>query len=316
MRKTTPKDLIDATKISLTEWLELINIEQKDRSFLIMDYQFPTSQHLKEYVDNIDGYSELEVKELIFNFIVPSGTMGCDDFTSRWIFESEKFNIPELINNESFLKRLIIGDKENPPWQSISWILDLLPNKPYMAIDVIRAFFNAHIQYMPDGRIYGYEDIITLIRAKFINHSLPTKSQIHNIRPYEFEFLCAYLYEKKGYKVKVTRKSRDGGYDVLAEKETAREYEILYIECKQYEGNVGVRIARNALGLLNIKNATKSVIITSSDFTKDALNVAKESKRLELINLNDFDKDMRKYVDTNWAYRIDNYILHIQKNVS
>ncbi len=280
-----------------------------------MDYQFPTSQQLKEYIDNISNHSEQEVKALILKFLIPSGSMGCDSLTSQWVLQSGDFNIKEIVENESFLKRLILGSNKNPPWQPTSWILDLLPHRPYMAIDVLRAYFAAHCQYMPDGRIYGHEDIITLIRAKFINHSLPTKSQVHHIKPHEFEFLCAYLYKKKGYEVTVTRKTRDGGYDILAEKITTREHEKLYIECKQYEGKIGVKIARNVLGLLNIKNATKSIIITSSDFTKDALLIAKESKRLELINIDDFDKDMRKYVDPNWVYRIDSYILEIQKNL-
>ena len=315
MKNKNSKEIIDATEISLAEWLTLIDVEEKKRNYWIMDYQFPTSEQLKEYIDNIEKYSEQEVRKLILKFLIPSGSMGCDSFTSEWVLQSGHFNLKEIVENESFLKRLMFGGNRNPPWQSISWILDLLPHHPYMAIDVLRAYFTAHCQYMPDGRIYGNQDIITLIRAKFINHSLPTKSQVQYIKPHEFECLCAYLYKKKGYDVTVTRKTRDGGYDILAEKVTSREHEKLYIECKQYEGKIGVKIARNVLGLLNIKNATKSIIITSSDFTKDASLVAKESKRLELINLDDFDKDMRKYVDPNWVYRIDSYILDIKKNL-
>jgi restriction system protein len=89
---------------------------------------------------------------------------------------------------------------------------------------------------------------------------------------------------------------------------------VLYIECKQ-KTKVGVEIARNALGLLNIKNATKSVIITSNYFTKDALKASQESKRLELIDIDNFDNDMREHVDPRWVYRIDGYIKEM-KNIS
>lgn len=306
---------IDATELTLEEWLDMISVDRRERDYDIMDFQFPTTKHLEEYIINIDKYSEDDVKDLIYKFIIPTAFLGGDDVIRNWVFDSGKFNIREIFNHESFLKRLISVNEKNPPWQSISWILDLLPQNPYQAVSVVNAYVTAHIMFLSDNGFYRCEDIISLINAKFINHPLPAKDLIRKISSRDFELLCGYLYNKKGYDVKITKKTRDGGYDIIAEKGSGREHEVLYIECKQKETKVGVEIARNALGLLNIKNATKSVIITSNYFTKDALKISQESKRLELINLDDFDNDMREYVDPRWVYRIDGYIKEM-RNIS
>lgn len=282
MKKTFKKKaiFIDATELSLNEWLDMISVDRNKRDYNIMDFQFPTTKHLEEYIINIDKYSEDDVKDLICRFIIPTAFLGGDDIIRRWVFDSGDFNVREIFEHESFLKRLISMNEKNPPWQSISWILDLLPENPYQAINVVNAYVTAHVRFLSDNGFYRCEDIISLINAKFVNHPLPTRDLIRKISPREFELLCGYLYKKKGYNINITKKTRDGGYDIIAEKGSGREHEVLYIECKQKETKVGVEVARNALGLLNIKNATKSVIITSNYFTKDALTISQASKRL------------------------------------
>ncbi|EOG5457555.1 restriction endonuclease [Cronobacter turicensis] len=317
MKKKSSDNLkiIDATQLSLQEWLNMISIDKNDRDYLIMDFQFPTTKHLEEYISNIEKYTEDEVKDLIFRFIIPSAFLGNDRNLMDWVFDSGKFDINTILKHESFLRRLICMNEKNPPWQSISWIMELLPTHPHKAIDVVRSYITAHCIYMSDNSFYRCEDIISLIQAKFINNSLPTKEHIHKLTPHKFEILCAYLYKRKGYKIYMTKKTRDGGFDFIAEKGSDRDHEILYVECKLHRNKIGVEIARKTLGLLNITNATKSVIITSNDFTREAKKVAQVSKRLELINIDNFDKDMRKYVDARWVYRIDGYILEMESNI-
>ncbi|HCA3406607.1 TPA: restriction endonuclease [Salmonella enterica subsp. salamae serovar 35:g,m,s,t:-] len=306
---------IDATELSLTEWLNMISVDKRERDYTIIDFQFPTTKHLEEYIVNIDKYTEDEVKDLIYKFIIPSAFLGGDDILRYSVFNNANLDIKKIFEHESFLKRLISMNEKNPPWQSISWILDLLPEYPYKAINVVRAYVTAHCLFLSDNGFYRCEDIISLIKAKFINHPLPTREVIREITSREFELLCAYLYKRKGYQINITKKTRDGGYDIIAEKGSGRAHEVLYIECKQKENKVGVDIARGVLGLLNIKNATKSVIITSNYFTKDAQEVSRESKRLELISIDDFDNDMREYVDARWVYRIDGYIREMENSL-
>ena len=132
---------IDATELTLEEWLNMISVDRRERDYDIMDFQFPTTKHLEEYIINIDKYSEDDVKDLIYKFIIPTAFLGGDDIIRNWVFDSGKFNIREIFNHESFLKRLISVNEKNPPWQSISWILDLLPQNPYQGkVRISRSF--------------------------------------------------------------------------------------------------------------------------------------------------------------------------------
>lgn len=116
-----------------------------------------------------------------------------------------------------------------------------------------------------------------------------------------------------GYLVQVTQRTRDGGYDLVAEKNNEREEQRLHIECKRYEENIGVAIARGVLGTLNIMNATKAVVVTTAAFTKPARDAARQSKRLELIDIDSFDMEMRHHVSMDWVNHVARYISEMQR---
>ncbi|WNN53243.1 restriction endonuclease [Hafnia alvei] len=307
------KIVVDAAGLSLDEWLKLIKENDKQKIYLINDCCFPTGEMLNEYVFNIKEKDDAEVRYLISKFLISGGRYYSDDFLLQYFNTFSQERKQELLNRFTFYQRLVsIKDWQNL-WPSITWILDLLPHFPYEALNAIRSYFLAHCQFMSDQRIDGYSDAKRLIEAKYIKNHLPVKQVLLDITSREFELLTAYLYKKKGYIVTITPRSRDGGYDILAEKKSDRQYERLYIECKRYTENVGVKITRNVLGLLSIENATKGVVVTSSYFTKSARNEAQKSNRLELININEFDKDMREYVGVGWIKKIQEYICEIKK---
>ncbi|EAM6242828.1 hypothetical protein ER541_23255, partial [Salmonella enterica] len=59
----------------------------------------------------------------------------------------------------------------------------------------------------------------------------------------------------------------------------------------------------------------KGVVVATSYFTKSARNESQKSNRLELINIDEFDKDMRKYVDVHWIGKIQEYVSAIRKEL-
>lgn len=71
---------------------------------------------------------------------------------------------------------------------------------------------------------------------------------------------------------------------------------------------------RKLLGKLVSEKATKTVLIATTYFTKPAIDESNKSQRLELINIEEFDYDMRKYVDYNWVYNIPNYINELKRD--
>jgi restriction system protein len=300
-----------SNNISLEKWLKIIKNSEKD--FDVIDYQFMTDEHFHEYINSIDNRSDSEIKFLLRRFlIVENMSLGSDAHLEKWIFGLDDEEIDKYIKNYVFIKKLIFSK----PWISIEWIFDLLPNHPDMAINVLRAYSIAHAQFLPDGRAMGLFDAISIIEAKYMNHRLPVQNILEDISPRDFELLTAYLYKKKEYQIFITQRTRDGGYDILAKKDNSREQEKIYIECKRYiKKNVGVPLIRNLLGILSREIATKCVLVTTSYFTIDATKEAFKSKRLELINIDSFDMEMRRNVNYNWTKNVNSYIEEIKKEI-
>lgn len=205
--------IIDAEKLALEEWLNLILQRPRKKSVEIMDYQFPTDKHAKEYVKTIHKRSEQEVKNLLRKFLIKSGSLGTDGRRLQYWIKQGK--LEEYVERFEHARRLV--ERDGPPWEGNTWILDLLPEYPQTAIDALDAYFTAHIQILPDGRFQGLSDAMMIIRARYFDLEHPIEALL-NLRPRDFEFLIANLYLKMKYDVFVTKQTRDGGYDVRASK--------------------------------------------------------------------------------------------------
>ncbi|ABI38524.1 restriction endonuclease [Shewanella sp. MR-4] len=306
--------IIDHKILSLDEWLSFISVPRNERNFQILDCQFATDSHREEYISNIQSRSLEEVNYLISQFLIEGGSLGYDRFLLDWLLSHPREKFEAMIEKSRFLKRLLVQSDDVHTWPDITWVLDLLPHYPQEAIQAIESYFQAHCQFFPDGRIFGLGDAQALIRAKYMNHALPACESVLSLSPRDFELLVGYLYQKKGYGVVITPRVKDGGYDVEAEIANERGTERLHIECKRYQQKIGVAIARQVLGTLSVSNATKAVIVSSSYFTKPALDEARRSKRLELISIKNFDEEMRKYCSYNWVVYIDRYIMEIKNS--
>jgi len=99
-----------------------------------------------------------------------------------------------------------------------------------------------------------------------------------------FERLVVRLLLKMGYggsladAGKAVGKSGDGGIDGII-KEDKLGLDVVYLQAKRWENNVGSSEVRNFVGSLVGHKANKGVIITTSGFTKDALDFVKTIDR-------------------------------------
>lgn len=304
---------IDHKKLSLDEWLSYVMIPRTDRGFQILDCQFATDAHREEYLSSIESRPSREVRYLISLFLIDGGSLGYDKYLLDWLLSLPRDQFEKMLEDSEFLKRLMKLRDDVHTWPNITWILDLLPSYPQEAIQAIDSYFQAHCQFFPDGRIFGLGDAKALIRSKYMEHDLPVSEALLMLTPRDFELLVGYLYQRKGYEVTITPRSRDGGYDVEAEIAGERGDERLHIECKRYEQNIGVGFARQVLGTLNVSNATKAVIVSSSYFTKPAVAEARKSKRLELVSIKHFDSEMRQHCSYHWVTKMHTYIMEMKK---
>ncbi len=98
----------------------------------------------------------------------------------------------------------------------------------------------------------------------------------------EFEDLVEKLISKMGFITERTKRSFDGGIDIIAINEQPLFDGKYIIQCKRYSKSIGEPILRDLYGVVNSEHANKGILITNSYFTKSAKEFAK-NKPIELI---------------------------------
>ena len=102
----------------------------------------------------------------------------------------------------------------------------------------------------------------------------------------DFEHLIRELFERelgRGGEVRVTQASRDGGVDAVAfDPDPIRGGKIV-IQAKRYTNTVDVAAVRDLYGTVVNEGAMKGILVTTSDYGKDAYAFAK-NKPLTLLN--------------------------------
>ncbi|MBI5195109.1 MAG: restriction endonuclease [Nitrospirae bacterium] len=103
--------------------------------------------------------------------------------------------------------------------------------------------------------------------------------------PIEFENLIRVLFERMGFNATTTKASGDGGIDVVAINEQPIVGGKYVIQCKRYTkgNNIGEPVIRELYGVMHAENANKGILVTTSDFTKQAIAFSQD-KAIELIN--------------------------------
>ena len=97
----------------------------------------------------------------------------------------------------------------------------------------------------------------------------------------QFELLVGEYYRRRGFLV-VERggASPDGGIDLVLRKDG----KVTLVQCKHWKTlKVGVRVVRELLGVITHERADGGVLVTSGEFTADAISLARENQ-VELVN--------------------------------
>jgi restriction system protein len=198
--------------------------------------------------------------------------------------------------------------KKGPGQLRITWILDLIPDNPRKALDVLDSYFVAHCSFMPEGRMHGMADAEVIIRHRYIG-ILNSRAEILSLTPIEFEFLVAALYEKMGFTVRTTKISYDGGIDIIAESSSKGKSMVLVIQCKKHKDRIPVSSVRELMGVVAQKQVNKGVIVSSSDFTPSAKKFARSNPMIELVGF----KDLNTLLNEQFGpHRPINMTMHIR----
>lgn len=140
--------------------------------------------------------------------------------------------------------------------------------------------------------------IISNIDDEIKKYFKKNPEKLYDLAPRKFEELIASILKDLGFDVELTQTTRDGGRDIIAYVRTAVGNYLTHIECKRYarDNKVGVGIIREVVGVHHLKKATKSIIVTTSFFSSDALKEAKAMENhLDLKDFNDIKELLQKY---------------------
>jgi HJR/Mrr/RecB family endonuclease len=121
---------------------------------------------------------------------------------------------------------------------------------------------------------------------------------LYELSPRRFEELVASILKDLGFEVEITQATRDGGRDIIAHVRNTITSYLTYIECKRYaaDNKVGVGIVREVIGVHHIRKPTKSIIVTTSFFSKDAIKEAETMEsQLDLKDFNDIKTWLQRY---------------------
>ncbi len=118
--------------------------------------------------------------------------------------------------------------------------------------------------------------------------------EVQSMSGTEFELLTEKLLIAMGFQTETTKKSGDGGIDIIAFNKQPLLSGKYIIQCKRYSGSVGEPVIRDLYGVVNSERANKGVLITSGSFTKQAQAFAAD-KQLELIDGEKLDALLTQY---------------------
>lgn len=98
--------------------------------------------------------------------------------------------------------------------------------------------------------------------------------EIDKMNGHDFEEFCARLLRQNGIRIiELTKKSGDFGADIII----MFRGELCAVQCKRQEANVGVKAVQEAKTAESHYGAQKSVVLTNSYFTKQAVSLADEN---------------------------------------
>ncbi len=232
-----------------------------------------TFREAVEELANTFGLSEEERKELL-----PSGRNPIFDNRAGWastylkmagILESKKRGFFNITNRG--LEIL----KQNPPEINNKFLMQYPEFMEFQSrskkskLETKEDEEQARLKTPEEELEYGYQKIRQDLAQELLN-------QIKEHSPSFFEKLVIDLLVKMGYggsrkdAGKAIGKTSDGGIDGII-KEDKLGLDVIYIQAKKWENTVGRPEIQKFAGALQGRRAKKGVFITTSNFSKNAL---------------------------------------------
>jgi HJR/Mrr/RecB family endonuclease len=216
-----------------------------------------------------------------------AGTIVRDPFDKDWSYVL-------LAKDEDGVYRYIEGEVSLPTQQDAESKLYALA----IRIEIAEAF-QEELYTEPESTAQENAAlIVTSIDDEVKKYLKEHPKKLYELSPRKFEELVASILKDLGFDVELTQATRDGGRDIIAHVRNAVSSYLTYIECKRYaaDNKVGVGIIREVIGVHHIRKPTKSIIVTTSFFSSDAIKEAeKMESQLDLKDFTDIKAWLQRY---------------------
>lgn len=289
---------------SLKEWLNLVMHNGDVFPFC----KIPYYKWFDDYIDNIKEESVESVKNLLRCLLGPINRKLDEKQYEDYLFylnsndEELRENAKMMANNYEMFNRIEKGENA---WEGITWVLELLPRHPYMAIKALESYLSAQVSLLPDDRIIGIEQSSEIISARFIYFERPLEKLLE-LKPVEFEWLIEELYQAMGYETKWTKATRDGGKDIIAKINRIDGYEEVYVECKLYSMT---ELRRKDVGyfgyIINKNNINRGVIFCTGYVNENIKNM---DEKIQIWTYENINILLNSFIGSNWPENLERII--------
>jgi hypothetical protein len=130
--------------------------------------------------------------------------------------------------------------------------------------------------YIAPAAITEDSELLISVNRHLVERVAAAPWSVAELTPRQFEELIAEIFDRTGHEVHLTKRTRDGGYDIVAVRR-ALDIPVRYIvECKRYDPKrkVSLDIVQRLLGVKIATRANKAILVTTSSFTADAQRFA------------------------------------------
>jgi restriction endonuclease Mrr len=125
----------------------------------------------------------------------------------------------------------------------------------------------------PESKLIGVTRPLIISATEEIVKALQKQPmEVYKLHPRQFEELTAELLRDMGHEVKLTKRTRDGGFDIFVYVETNWKPMLCLVDTKLYrrERTIGVEMVRTLYGTLCDYQANSAMLATTTTFSNEA----------------------------------------------
>lgn len=272
----------------------------------LQTWAFPSDDVAQEYIALAANRPEDEVRTLLRWFLFRPTRFAQDE---RLIDDLVNLGGPDSDIGKQWGREFIAELFSGRPHVGVRWVLDLLPDKPQEATQVIRSYISTYWQLMPDGRIDGMYDAAELIRAHYQTTDVASAHRaLLDLTSRQFEIVVFRLYSAMGYQCLLTPARIDGGRDVIATAPDRGRRHSLLIECKRYEGTLRVNLARELLGVVSHENRSGGVLVTTGSVSRGIRTLASSNHQIDYVDGTSLVSLLYEHLGPRWLTQLDRLV--------